>query len=148
MARKAPRHASSCLGVTQVLARLAPVQDFFRLFNSANWCRFTGSTLPCAITTFPASLPLKSPSYLAASASYIFHAALNLPTPSVTVRGFGHALPPPKRNESLCRFTRPLRLAHFHQPCVRGRGMHMVSVLTSNTIREKTPQTSTMTYTI
>ena len=97
MVRKVPRHASSCLGVTQVLGHLAPVQYFFRLVNSANWCHFTGSTLPCAITTFPASLPLKSPSDLAASASYFLHAAMNLPTPSVTVRGFGHALPPPQR---------------------------------------------------
>ena len=95
MTREAPRHASSCLGVTHVLARLAPVQDFFRLVNSANWCRFTGSTLPCAITTFPVSLPLNYPSDLAASTSYFLHADMNLRTPFVTVRGFGHAPPPP-----------------------------------------------------
>ena len=150
MTRKAPRHASSCLGVTQVLARLAPVQDFFRLFNSANWCRFTGSTLPCTITTFPASLPLKSPSDLAASASYIFHAAMNLPTPSVSVRGFGHAPPPPPQREMNLFVDLP---GHFdsHTSINRVYAVEvctLVSVLTSNTIREKIPQTSTMTYTI
>ena len=43
------------------------------------------STLPCARTTFPVSLPLFSWRCLAASTSYFLHAAMNLRPPSATV---------------------------------------------------------------
>ena len=48
------RDASTCLGPTQVSVRLAPVQGTMGVASQ-------NSTLPCAIATFPVSLPLSSP---------------------------------------------------------------------------------------
>ena len=54
------RHASTCLGATQVSVRLASAQGFLRLVGWANWHRFARFTLPFAMTTLPVSLPLSS----------------------------------------------------------------------------------------
>ena len=56
------RNVSTCLGTTQVSIRLASVQGFV-CFGSARpmGAASQNSTLPCAITTFPVSMPLSSP---------------------------------------------------------------------------------------
>ena len=53
--------AFTCLGATQVSVRVAPVQDSFGSSARPKGVASQTSTLPCAITTFPVSLPLSSP---------------------------------------------------------------------------------------
>ena len=53
-------HASTCLDATQVSVRLAPVQDSFDSFSEPMVVASQTYMLPCAITTFPVSLPLSS----------------------------------------------------------------------------------------
>ena len=55
------RDASTCLGATQVLVRLAPVQDSFGSSTRPIGVASKNSTVPCAFTTFPVSLSLSSP---------------------------------------------------------------------------------------
>ena len=55
------RDASTCLGATRVSVHLALVQDSFDSSTRPMGVASQNSTLPCAITTFPVSLPLSSP---------------------------------------------------------------------------------------
>ena len=54
------RDASACLTATQVSVRFAPVQVSFVSSTGPTGVASQNSMLPCAITTFPVSLPLSS----------------------------------------------------------------------------------------
>ena len=58
---KKSRDASTCLGATQVTVHLASVQNSFDLSTRSKGFASQNSTLPCAKTTLPVSLPLSSP---------------------------------------------------------------------------------------
>ena len=55
------RDASTTQGATQVSVRLAPLQDSFDSSARPMGVASHNSTLPCAITTFPVSIPLAFP---------------------------------------------------------------------------------------
>ena len=78
-----PRDASTCLGATQVLVRLAPLQNYFGSSTGPMDAASQNSTLPCDFPSLVASLFFWR--CLAASTSYFLHAAKNLRPPSVTV---------------------------------------------------------------
>ena len=80
------RHASTCLGATQVSVRLASAQGILQLVGWANGCRFArfyGSVCDNNFSSLAASL--FSWRCLAASTSSFPHAAMNLRPPSATV---------------------------------------------------------------